>query len=258
MALMGSSVFAAAVPGTEDHDVTASTTQTDAYAATLDWGSMAFTYAFGTWNTSSHTWGGAGWVTAGFDGTEDKLNVLNDSSMPIDATFAFATDPVAGGTTDATFTKVSGNLSGTQTGTMALDLYPVGGAGSAYTADTYLNLTGIPLEHISTAKVGEITVTLAQSANGATTELAKVTDAAVTTVPNGTTNDQTNIEAAMLVLANAAVTTGYTVTIAAAPVSTYDIPTNAWTGKFVVTNDNTTTNTKTDANARAITVVITP
>ncbi|MEA5058303.1 MAG: hypothetical protein VB047_12210, partial [Anaerotignum propionicum] len=92
-------------------------------------------------------------------------------------------------------------------------------------------------------------------AAGATSELAKVTDAVVTTVPNGTTNDKASIEAAMLVLANAAVdSANYTVTIASG--SAYDAGTKAWTGKFVVTNKTTPANTKTDAANRNITVVI--
>ncbi|MFT5871812.1 MAG: hypothetical protein ACI8WT_000736 [Clostridium sp.] len=92
---------------------------------------------------------------------------------------------------------------------------------------------------------------------GAVIELGKVTDEVVTTVPSGTTNDQTSIEAAMLVLANAAVdSANYTVTIETG--STYDTATNAWSGKFVVTNITTGANTKTDTGVRNITVVITP
>ena len=88
---------------------------------------------------------------------------------------------------------------------------------------------------------------------GATTELAKITDVSVTYVPNGTINDKTNIEAAMLTIANEAVADGYTVTIAAG--STYDVDTMVWVGKFVVTDDATAANTKTDGTNRTITVV---
>ena len=84
--------------------------------------------------------------------------------------------------------------------------------------------------------------------------MVKILDADVTTVPFGTTNDKAGIEAAMIVLAQAKVATGYTVTIADG--STYNDATNAWAGKFKVTNNTTGTNTKTDATARSITVVI--
>lgn len=90
---------------------------------------------------------------------------------------------------------------------------------------------------------------------GATIELAKVTDLVVTTVPFGTANTKSGVEAAILVLANAAIdSANYTVTILAG--STYNTGTNAWAGKFVVTNNTTPANTKTDAVNRAITVVI--
>ncbi|MBU3190284.1 hypothetical protein K9O30_01860 [Clostridium bowmanii] len=104
------------------------------------------------------------------------------------------------------------------------------------------------LKNGETYKVEDITV-------GATAEIAKVSDAIVKTVPSGTTNDKTNIESAMLALANAAVdSVNYTVTIDNG--STYDIATNAWSGKFVVTSKTISANTKTDASTRSITVVI--
>jgi hypothetical protein len=100
-----------------------------------------------------------------------------------------------------------------------------------------------------------IATTIADPTAGATAELAKIADVDVTTVPFGTTNDQTNVEAAMLTLANAKFdSANYTVTIASG--STYNTATNAWVGKFVVTNNSTGVNTKTDAADRNITVVI--
>lgn len=89
---------------------------------------------------------------------------------------------------------------------------------------------------------------------GATGELAQITNALVTTVPFGTVNDQVNIEAAMLVLANATVDVDYTVTIVAG--ATYDTETKAWSGKFTVTHKTDASNTKSDQSNRAITIVI--
>jgi len=91
-------------------------------------------------------------------------------------------------------------------------------------------------------------------AAGATPELAKITDLSVTNLPVETAGTKVGVEAAMLVLANAAVAEGYTVTIAEG--STYGVDTNAWVGKFVVTDEVTAANTKTDGANRTITVVI--
>ncbi|SHF09234.1 S-layer homology domain-containing protein, partial [Anaerotignum propionicum] len=129
-------------------------------------------------------------------------------------------------------------------------------ANTTYAAHIIVVAKNITGEAVS-ANYASVAVTdvVADPAAGATSELAKVTDAVVTTVPNGTTNDKASIEAAMLVLANAAVdSANYTVTIASG--SAYDAGTKAWTGKFVVTNKTTPANTKTDAANRNITVVI--
>jgi hypothetical protein len=85
-------------------------------------------------------------------------------------------------------------------------------------------------------------------------ELAKVTDIAVATVPNGTANTKAGVEAAMLILANALVAANYTVTIGAG--STYDDVTGEWEGVFVVTKTTTPLNTAADAAARTITITI--
>lgn len=271
MATMATTVLAAdvGVPSETPGNVLTTTSQADTYMVTLTWGDMTFAYNFGTWNTGTHAWDNETWVTAGFDGAHDKITVANNSSQPVNAAFVYLANAAAGtnngNATTGTFTKVTGNandltVAGTTgpTGIMALDLCAVGAVGGVPTAATFLNLQGRPAASIgaTAAKIGTITVTLSTSLTGATTELAKVTDAAVTTVPAGTTpNDKTTIEAAMLVLANTAVdTVGYTVTIASG--SAYNPATNAWTGRFTVTNDNNVTNTKTDAADRAITVVI--
>ena len=85
-------------------------------------------------------------------------------------------------------------------------------------------------------------------------ELAKVTDIAVATVPNGTANTKAGVEAAMLILANALTAANYTVTIGAG--STYDDATGEWEGVFVVTKDTTPLNTAADEAARSITITI--
>jgi len=270
MATMATTVLAAdvEVPSETPGNVLTTTSQADTYMVTLTWGDMTFAYNFGTWNTGTHAWDNETWVTAGFDGAHDKITVANNSSQPVNATFAYLANAAAGtnngNATTGTFTKVTGNVNDTTlvnttgaTGIMALDLCSVGAVGGVPTAATFLNLQGRPAASIgaTAAKIGTITVTLSTSLTGATTELAKVTDAAVTTVPLGTENTKDAVETAMLVLANAAVdTAGYTVTIASG--SVYNIATNAWAGKFIVTNDNNVTNTKTDAADRNITVVI--
>jgi hypothetical protein len=256
--------FTASTPATGTASVQTATTQTDKYSATIDWGDMTFLYNFGTWSVTDHTWSGAGWDNTKFDGTKDLVKVTNDSSQPINADFSYAKDSATGGVTTGTFTKVTGNANDTTvagttgpTGTMALDLCSVGATGTAIPfGNTYLNLQGRPVASIGTtaAKIGTITVTLSSSPTGATTELAKVTDAVVATVPYGTVNTQVAVEAAMIAKAQAVVATGYTVAISTG--STYTVGTNAWAGEFIVTNNNNVTNTKTDATSRNITVVI--
>jgi len=84
-------------------------------------------------------------------------------------------------------------------------------------------------------------------------ELYKITNASVTTVPFGTTNTKVAIETAMLILANAELTAGYTASIES---SSYTIATKEWVGKFKVTETADTTDTATDGMVRHITVVI--
>jgi hypothetical protein len=264
LAAISTTALAADVPSGTPSNVLATTSQTDTYSVDIAWGNMTFVYNFGTWDAINHTWVGETWVGGGFDGTKDLVKVTNDSSQPINADFSYARDSATGGVTTGTFTKVTGNANDTTvagttgpTGTMALDLCSVGATGTAIPfGNTYLNLQGRPVASIGTtaAKIGTITVTLSSSPTGATTELAKVTDAVVATVPHGIENTQVAVEAAMIAKAQAVVATGYTVAISTG--STYDVGTNAWAGEFIVTNNNNVTNTKTDAAARNITVVI--
>ncbi|MBC3797717.1 hypothetical protein [Acetobacterium tundrae] len=242
------------ITGGTGHDVNGTTTQTDAYKATVAWGSMAFDYDFGTWSTSAHTWSGAGWSATDFDGTKDQVKITNDSSQPINAAFAYTKDSAKGGATTGTFTKVTGNLDGDKTGTMALDLCAT--SGTAPVEETYLNLQGAPAANTTAGKVGAVTVTLATSPYSSTTELAKILDTTVASV-TAAANTEVPVETAMTELAQAAVTSGYTVTMASGIYTPIDTTTGTWVGKFIVTNDNTPSNTKTDAADRTIAVVVT-
>lgn len=83
-------------------------------------------------------------------------------------------------------------------------------------------------------------------------ELAKITDVSVETVPFGTADTQEGMEAAMLVLANAAISEGYTATLSG---TSYTTPT--WVGSFTVTKDDTPADYATDASDRTLTMVTT-
>lgn len=98
------------------------------------------------------------------------------------------------------------------------------------------------------------TLTVVITANSAIAELAKITDEGVKTVPNGTANTEEGVNAAMIVLAEALVGAGFTVTIDA-DVSTYDTGTKEWVGKFTVSNDTLIPDTVTDASNRTFTVI---
>lgn len=87
------------------------------------------------------------------------------------------------------------------------------------------------------------------------TELAKILDATVETLPNTTANSQSAVEAAMLVLADAAIAAGYTPTIEAA--STYVTATRIWTGKFRVSTDARPLDFTIDAAGRSLDIVAT-
>ena len=162
--------FATGTPGTATAPVQTTTMQTDVYSATIDWGAMTFAYDFGTWNATTHTWGGAGWASAGFTGANDAVTVTNDSSQAITANFTYIATAAGTNNTVATigtFTPASGNLYGTETGTMALALYPVGTPDPNDTGTTYLNIKGPPAASsiVTTGPtaehaIGNITVTL--------------------------------------------------------------------------------------------------
>ncbi|HEY5558062.1 hypothetical protein [Acetobacterium sp.] len=250
-------------------DVYATTLQTDTYKATINWGLMTFAYNFGTWNAETHQWSNAsesGWNNAAFIADNADITVTNHSSQPITAAFHYDAD--LNGTNNGTatvgsFTTVGGNLNNTgspgiATNTMELALCEISGTPDSDT--TFLNLVGPPKANIgntSAAEIGQITVTLNEDATplvGAVAELAKITDVAVTTVPSGTADTLAGVNAAMLLIANGLVGEDYAVTLAAG--STYNAVTNAWTGRFTVTNDVDPLDTSTDTALRTITVII--
>ncbi|MBC3887824.1 DUF3494 domain-containing protein [Acetobacterium paludosum] len=127
----------------------------DTYKVTIDWGSMTFNYDLGTWNPSAHSWVGGGWNAAGFNGSNNQINIMNESTQPVTAAFTYICDETNGGSTTGTFEDNNGN----QTGIMELPLCPVGGP--APTANTYLKLQGQPAQIGSTpTKIGSITILL--------------------------------------------------------------------------------------------------
>jgi len=247
-------------------DVYATTSQTDAYKATIGWGDMTFDYHFGTWDPVNKVWTGEAWQSDGFNGTKDKIAVTNYSSQPLDATFAYVADVTKGDTTAGTFRTASGG-EGTEISTMALALCPVS-PGTVPTADAFLALTGRPATDIGTsaAKIGTITVTLDTNDTAKEAAAAVATAAAavftgytttvfvgdVITLPDTTANTQTAVEAKLI---TAAAASGYTVGIAEG--STYtgiNTTSGTWVGRFTITKDSTTW---VDA-VRTITVTVTP
>ncbi len=129
--------------------------------------------------------------------------------------------------------------------------------GSTYDTDTHawagkFTVTCPDGDHSATdANARSITVTF--TAIPAVAELAKVTDVGLETLPDATANNKTAVESTMLILANALVAEGYTVTIESG--STYNTTTRAWAGKFTVTADDDENDTATDAVNRALDLV---
>lgn len=90
------------------------------------------------------------------------------------------------------------------------------------------------------------------------TELAKILDATVETLPNTTLNVKSGtggVEEAMLALAGAAVAEGYTVSIETG--STYNTATRAWAGKFRVSTNARPLDFTIDGSNRALDLVAT-
>ena len=99
------------------------------------------------------------------------------------------------------------------------------------------------------------TLAIAPTTVSSNTELAKITDVSVETLPNTTANSKSGVEAAMLVLAQAGVAEGYTVTIESG--STYVTATRIWTGKFRVSTNARPLDFTIDASARSLDLLAT-
>lgn len=124
----------------------------DAYAATIEWGSMEFTYtaAAQTWNTETLQWennGTAAWSNAG------TVKITNKSSQAITAKFGWTPESDAKGVTGITVNgaaivadgyTITDATSGTAT-TLTFSILPTG------------EYTGT---NTSAVKVGSITITL--------------------------------------------------------------------------------------------------
>lgn len=127
----------------------------DTYKVTIDWGSMTFNYNLGTWSPSSHSWIGGGWNAAGFNGSNNQISIMNESTQPVTASFTYLNDLTDGGSTTGTFEDADG----IQTGVMELPLSPAGGP--APTASTYLKLKGQPPQiGFAPRKIGTIGIQL--------------------------------------------------------------------------------------------------
>ena len=130
--------------------------QIDAYAATITWGSMEFTYqaAEKTWNTETLAWEGtdAGWVN---DGSENAgtVSIENRSSQPITAKFSFTAEAEAYGVTGVTVNGAA----------IAAEGYEIASAvsGTAQTETFVILPTGTYTgTNTDAVKVGSLTVTL--------------------------------------------------------------------------------------------------
>ena len=130
--------------------------QIDAYAATITWGSMEFTYqaAEKTWNTETLTWEGtdAGWVN---DGSENAgtVSIENRSSAAITAKFSFTAEAQAYGVTGVTVNGAA----------IAAEGYEIASAvsGTAQTETFVILPTGTYTgTNTDAVKVGSLTVTL--------------------------------------------------------------------------------------------------
>lgn len=126
--------------------------------------------------------------------------------------------------------------------------------GSTYDTDTRawagkFTVTCPDGDHFAT-DANNRSITVEFTAVPAIAELAKVLDAGLETLPDAVANTKAGVEAAMLILANALVGEGYTVTIEDG--STYNTTTRAWAGKFTVTADEDENDTVTDAEARSL------
>jgi hypothetical protein len=184
-------------------------------------------------------------------GAKTELAKITDTSI---ATLPFTTENNQESVEAAMLFLANGLISTNYNATIA--------AGSVYDSTTNIwtgkyIVTSRTVSDDTATDSADRTITIIISVDptlGAKTELAKITDTSIATLPFTTINIQSEIESAMISLANAIISTDYAVTIA--PDSTYDTATKVWTGKFIVTNKTVSTNTFTDITNRAIAIII--
>lgn len=112
---------------------------TDLVSVDVAWGSMEFIYTEGTWNSSTHSYDGAGWT----DNGTGYVTVSNTGTVDTTATFAF----------ESSREEISGSFTdGTQEITGSVDV------ASGQTQTAYLILSGKPTEDLSSTKIGTVTV----------------------------------------------------------------------------------------------------
>lgn len=215
------------------------------------------THAVGMWISNSSDW------LAYTPGMVFDVNYGADTEIALLATYvssaAFAPLPIATANTKSAIEAIILAELQTVVNAGATKDYTVSFVGSAYSTST-----GVWTGKVKVTNDTNALDTVTDAANrtflfGSFVAMKLVTDVAISTVPNGTTNTIAPIKEAVLVLANAAISamSGYVVTIAAAPVCTYDTGTGAMACKFTVTETaNAAVNVFTDATARALTIVI--
>ena len=215
------------------------------------------THAVGMWVSNSGDW------LAYTPGMVFDVNYGADTEIALLAGYVdsqdFAALPIATDNTKAAIEAILLAELQTVVNAGAAKDYTVSFVGSAYSTST-----GVWTGKIKVTNDANALDTVTDAANrtflfGSFVAMKLVTDLAISTVPNGTTNTIEPIKAAVLVLANAAISamSGYVVTIAAAPVCTYNTGTGAMACKFTVTETaNAAINVFTDATARALTITI--
>jgi hypothetical protein len=224
-----------------------------------------------TYNTTTRAWVGKICVTADADENDTATDANNrtlaivPTTVSSDTELAKITD-VSIETLPNTTLNVKSGAGGVEEAMLAL---ATAGISEGYTVSiesgsTYDTATRVwtgkfrvstdarPLDFTIDASARSLDI-LATGASAAT-ELAKIADGDVDNLPIGTEDTKVGVEGAMLVLAQAKVGAGFTVSIVDG--STYDIDTNNWVGKFKVTSDTHPLDFVSDAANREITVTI--
>ena len=215
------------------------------------------THAVGMWVSNSGDW------LAYTPGMVFDANYGADTEIALLATYvssaAFAPLPIATANTKSAIEAILLAELQTVVNAGATKDYTVSFVGSAYSTST-----GVWTGKIKVTNDANALDTVTDSINrillfGSFVAMKLVTDLAISTVVNGTVNTIEPIKVAVLAKANEAIAamTGYVVTIAAAPVCTYNAGTGAMACKFTVKETaNAAVNVFTDATARALTITI--